>query len=64
MTTVELLFGNGNKVELSIYEMNDMLHNGFENSEKATEFLDWTNIGGYQIKKFIESVEQKAIKQR
>ncbi len=55
-----IISGNGNKVELSIYEMNGMLDNGLENSEKATEFLDWSNIGGYQIKKFIESVEQKA----
>ncbi|SOD81219.1 NAD-dependent epimerase/dehydratase family protein [Spirosoma fluviale] len=55
-----IVSGNGNIIELEIYEMNKLLINGVNIIADTNRLLDWTNIGECQIKDFIDATQNKS----
>ena len=51
--------GNGNTIDLEVYEMNKLQINGVESIADSNRLLDWTNIGEVQIQNFIDAIQHK-----
>ncbi|OJV42945.1 MAG: hypothetical protein BGO29_07210 [Bacteroidales bacterium 36-12] len=53
--------GNGRKVVLDVFEMNNILENDIQTIADENCLMDWTNIGYYQLQNFIDAVKKQAV---
>lgn len=54
-----IVTGNGKRVELDIFEMNNILENGEFVIADENLVLDWNNVGSHQLKNFLDAIEGK-----
>lgn len=52
--------GNSRKVELEVFEMNQVLENGEKRIVNPNRLLDWTNVGEMQLRNFVDAINQTA----